>query len=159
MFWLSFCYKGTRNLLKFEWRQCIAAACPCLECLALYCLAPPLYSPSPSSLLLFLLLPTLLSLDPSCVCLQPSTPEPSATTRRRRCRHAVMIGLELHFLQLIARNGHEGVHVHLLSKSHHPSVTHTRVRMWMHAVVMYTQTAHVQGTCTLRVHLCLYVLI
>jgi len=106
-----------------------------------------------------LFLPILLSLDPSCVCLRPPTPEPSATARRCRCRHAVAIGLELHFLQLIARNRHEGVHVHLLSTSHHPSVTHTRVRMWMHAVVMYTHAAHVHDTCTLRMHLCLWVFI
>jgi len=106
-----------------------------------------------------LLLPTLLSLDPSCVCLQPPAPEPSATARRHRCRHAVTIGLELHFLQLIARNRHEGVHVHLLSTSCHPSVTHTRVRMLMHAVVMYTQAAHVYDSRTLHMHLCLYVFI
>jgi len=68
-----------------------------------------------------------------------------------------MIGLELHFLQLIARNGHEGVHVHLLSTSDHPSVTRTRVNMWMHAVVMYTQAAPVHDMCTLHMYLCLHV--
>jgi len=46
-------------------------------------------------------------LDLFCVCLQPPMPEPSATAHRRRCRHTV-IGLERHFLQLVARNGHEG---------------------------------------------------
>ena len=86
-------------------------------------------------------------------------PEPSATARRRRCRYAVAIGLELHFLQLIGRNGHESVHIHLLSPSNHPPVTHTRVRMWMHAVVMYTQAAHVHDTCTLHMNLCLYMCI
>ena len=99
-----------------------------------------------------LLLPTHLFLDHFWVCLQPPIPEPSATARRRRCRRAVTIGLELHFLQLIARNRHEGVHVHLLSTSQHPSVTHTLVRMWMHAVVMYAQAAHVHDTRTLYVH-------
>ena len=143
------------------WRRCIAAARPCLQCLApSYFTPPPFTTRLPyffaSCLLLF---PTPLFLDPSCVCRQPTKREPSTTSERLRCRDAVAIGLELHFLQLIARNGHEGVHVHLLSRSHHPSVTHTRVCMWTHAVVMYTQTAHVQDTCTLHVHLCLYVLI
>jgi hypothetical protein len=31
--------------------------------------------------------------------------------------------------------------------------------MWMHAVVMYTQAAHVHDTCTLHMHLCLHVFI
>ena len=70
---------------------------------------------------------------PSCVCLLSPTREPSATAHRCQCRHVVAIGLELHFRQLIARNGHKGVHVQMLCTSPHPSVMHTRVRMWMHA--------------------------
>jgi len=62
-------------------------------------------------------------------------------------------------VQLIARNGHEGVHVHLLSTSHHPSVAHTRVRMWIHAVVMYAQAAHMHDMCILHMHLYLYLFI
>jgi len=110
-----------------------------------------------SSFLLFL--PTHLLLDLFWVSLQPLTPEPSATTRRRQCRHAVVIGLELHFLQLITRNGHESVHVHLLSTSYHSSAMHTHVHMWMHVVVMYTQAVHVYDMCILHMYLCLYVFI
>jgi len=86
------------------WRRCIAAARLCLP----YCLAPLIYRPTPSSLLLFFLLflPTLFFLDSSCVCRQPTTREPSANSCRRRCRHGVVIGLELRFLQLIPRHGH-----------------------------------------------------
>ena len=66
----------------------------------------------------------------------PSLPlsSPISRSRPRDCWHrcAVAIGVQFHFLQSIARNGHEGCHVHLLSVSHDPSVptpqhTHARI--------------------------------
>jgi len=150
--------KDSFRLENEETMHCCCSSVSWMSCAVLSCFSslPPGF-PLFSSFLL--LLPTLLFLDLFCRCLQPPKREPSATVCRRWCRHAVAIGLELPFLQLIARNGHEGVHVHLLSTSHHPSVTHTRVRMWMHAVVMHTQVAHVHDTCTLHMHLCIYVFI
>jgi len=47
----------------------------------------------------------------------------------------IAIGFYLHFLQLIARNGHKSRHVHLLSISHHLSVYHAH-------------TSHVRNVCT-----------
>ena len=83
----------------------------------------------------------------------PSLPlsSPISRSRPRDCWHrcAVAIGVHFHFLQSIARNGHEGCHVHLLSVSHDPSVptppTHTHA--YSCSLQMANCIAHMYACC------------
>ena len=75
---------------------------------------------------------------------------PISRSRPRDCwrRCAVAIGVHFHFLQSIARNGHEGCHVHLLSVSHDPSVPpspHTHA--YSCSLQMANCIAHVYACC------------
>jgi len=71
-------------------------------------------------------------------------------SRPRDCWHrcAVAISVHFHFLQSIARNGHEGCHVHLLSVSRDPSVPPPpRTPAYSCSLQMANCIAHVYACC------------